>query len=244
MFKKPVYSFYILNIICFLMAGFLPITSLAMDKQLKVYQLMYQEREPGVDPYEVRMLVADKKIRIDTMDDDSGYIVYDDESHTIFSVSHYDKKILVIKPRKFKAEDSGIKSTTEYLQLSDAPKVSGKSIYNYSVHAGEGKAQQTCIDLQLVEGLLPEVTKILKNYQKVISGQQVQLLKKTIKDVQTPCYLVDQIYNEGTYYDKGLPIQEWHSNEKSKILMNYKQVKIKSDIFDLPEGYARFSIAE
>jgi hypothetical protein len=76
--------------------------------------------------------------------------------------------------------------------------------------------------LQIVEGLLPDVSKMLRNYLKVVSGQQVKMTNNIVDDIQTPCFYVDQIYNTGAYFEKGLPIQEWHSNERSKILTTYK----------------------
>lgn len=211
---------------------------------LDIYKLSYQEREPGIDAYEVTMLVSERFLRIDESGEDSGYIIYDDKIKTIFSVSHYDKSILVIKEQPFSIKQLDVESTVEYLPLTDAPTVSGKALFNYRVFIGEESAEENCLELQLAEGLLPEVTSLLKKYQHVISGQQVKMLKNTIKEIQTPCYLVDQIYNEGLYYDKGLPVQEWHSNEKSKRLINYKKLKVKATVFDLPDDYNEFSIMQ
>ncbi len=222
-----------------------PALSADLDiKKTKVYKLTYQEREPGIDPYEITMLISNRFIRIDETGEDSGYIIYDDKQKTIFSASHYDRRTLVIKPEFFSAEKSGIKSDVEYLALADAPSVSGKTLFNYRITTGKKKEEKTCAELQIVEGLLPEVTAMLKSYQQVLSGQQVKMLKNTIKEVQTPCYLVDQIYNEGLYYDKGLPIQEWHSNEKSKMLIDYQQLEVDNKVFELPEGYTEFSVPE
>jgi hypothetical protein len=60
---------------------------LKKDKTSEAYQLSYIEREPGVDDYEVTMLVSDRYIRIDEQDEASGYIVYDDRDKVIYSVS-------------------------------------------------------------------------------------------------------------------------------------------------------------
>jgi len=209
---------------------------------LDVYKLSYQEHEPGIDTYEVTMLVSDRFLRIDESGEDTGYIIYDDKIKTIFSVSHFDKRILVIKEQPFSIKQLNVLSTVEYLPLSDAPTISGKPLFNYRIFTGKGVEEKTCAQLQVAKGLLPKVASLLKKYQRVISGQQVKMLDNTIKEVQTPCYLVDQIYNEGLYYDKGLPIQEWHSNEKSKRLVDYKKVKVKATVFDLPTGYEKFSI--
>jgi len=212
----------------------------------QVYQLSYIEREPGVDDYEVTMLVSDRFIRVDEQDEASGYIVYDDRDKVIYSVSHYDKSVLVIKEHHFSEKDSPVKPVVEYLQLDDAPTVSGSEIYNYRIYIDDGKggaeSEDTCTEIQLVENLLPEVRKILHNYQKVVSGQQVKMSDNKITDVHNACFYADQIYNTGAYYDKGMPIQEWHSNERSKILTSYKKIAVGMDRFIIPKEYRQFSV--
>ena len=208
----------------------------------QVYQLSYIEREPGVDEYEVTMLVSDRYIRIDQVDEDSGFIIYDDKDKVIYSVSHHDKSVLVIKEHDFSEKKSPVKYEVEYLELADAPKVSGNVIFNYRVYTDKGGDEETCLEMQIVEKLLPEVTRLLKNYQNVVSGQQVRMTDNKVNDVQTACYFVDQIYNKGKYYDKGLPIQEWHSNERFKVLSSYKKISVTADKFTIPEKYRQFSV--
>ncbi len=208
----------------------------------QVYELQYIEREPGVDDYEVAMFVSDRYVRVDELGEDSGYIIYDDMSKTIYSVSHHDKSVLVIKEHVFAGADSPVKYEIEYLPLADAPKVSGNDVFNYRVFTGDKNKEETCIEVQLVEDLLPDVAKLLKNYQTVISGQQVKMTDNKISEMQTACFFVDQIYNRGLYYDKGLPIQEWHSNERSKILSSYKKTDVNKDTFLIPDDYKKFSI--
>jgi len=221
----------------------LSFSAFAADK-VDAYKLTYIEREPGTDEYEVTMLVSDRFIRVEESGEESGFIVYDDEDKTIFSVSHHDKSVLVIKEHVFTIDSSPVKPIVEYLELADAPMVSGKSMFNYRVFVKTEKEgeEETCIEVQLVEGLMPEVGQILQNYQKVVSGQQVKMVKNEITEMQTACFFVDQIYNSGDYYLKGLPVQEWHSNERSKILTDYKKMSVDSKKFKLPEDYRQFSI--
>ena len=208
----------------------------------EVYQLSYIEREPGVDDYEVNMLVSDRYIRVDEVGEESGFIIYDDKQKKIFSVSHFDKSVLVINEHVFSEKDSPVKHEVEYLELADAPSVSGRKIYNYRVFTEGNDNEETCAELQIVEGLLPGVSRVLRNYQKVVSGQQVKMTNNIVDDMQTPCFYVDQIYNTGAYYEKGLPIQEWHSNERSKILTTYKKVKVDPGKFSYPDEYRKFSV--
>lgn len=212
------------------------------EETIDAYKLSYVEREPGVDEYPVTLLVTDRYVRLDEEGENSGYILYDDKTKVIYSVSHVDNSTLIIKEHKFSEKDSPVKGKTEYLQLADAPKVSDNDIYNFRLYIEEAANQITCMEIQLVENILPEVRQMLRNYQKVVSGQQVRMTDNVVSEVQGGCYFVDQVYNTGAYYDKGLPIQEWHSNERARILTSYKKVKVSADKFVIPEGYREFSI--
>lgn len=207
-----------------------------------VTELRYIEREPGIDDYEVVFLVSDRYIRIDDLADESGYVVFDAESGNIYGVSHFDKSVLVIEPFVFSEEDSPVRHEVEYLELTDAPEVSGNQVYNYRVYTGKDDNEETCIDVQLVENLLPEVRVMLKRYQEVLSGQQVRLTDNELNEIQTACFYIDQVYNTGAYYDKGLPIQEWHSNGRFKALTSFKKISAGLEEFDVPDDYRRFSI--
>jgi hypothetical protein len=235
----------LLTVLLVLSAG---ISAQAKKDGQEVYKLSYLERESGTDEYEVTMLISARYIRIDEEGESSGFIVYDDKDKVIYSVSHHDKSVLVIKEHVFTTDNLPVKPTIEYLPLADAPMVSGKAVFNYRVYInennskGESESEETCIEVQLVENLLPEVRTILQNYQKVVSGQQVKMVDNKITEMQTACYYIDQIYNTGAYFEKGLPIQEWHSNERSKILTGYSKVSVSSDKFKIPQDYRQFSI--
>ena len=98
------------------------------------------------------------------------------------------------------------------------------------------------MDVLLAEGLLKDVTAVFYSYQRTLTGQQSRLLKATPMEYQSSCFLSDQVFNEGDYYQKGLPIQEWHSNGKSRLLVSYRQVKVDPLIFQLESGYQNYSL--
>jgi hypothetical protein len=205
-------------------------------------KLVYQEQEEGVDPYVVTFTVSSDYLRIDDDSDNSGYIIFDISKKRIYSVSHFDKSILVIPEYPESAHDPDFDIDVEYRAIEDAPTISGKQVYNYRVKAVSGEKTDTCMDIQLVPGLLPEVSKTLQSFQKIISGKNVSGLEMTPDEYQTPCYLVDQIYNRGDYYSKGLPVHEWHSNKKKRLLINFEDTDVDPAIFKIPEEYRQYSL--
>ena len=211
------------------------------DEKVSAYELLYDEQETGTDVYAVRFTVTDRYIRIDDLSDNSGYILYDDKESKIYSVSHYDESVFVIPAYKYKKPDMQDKVEEVYQPLTNAPKISGKTVYNYRVNS-VSDSKDVCVDIQLVPDLLPEVTKILRKYQKVVTGQQARSLKNTPEEYQTTCFIYNQVFNDGEYYEKGLPIQELHSNGKKRILTSYKKIDVSSKLFERSENYREYSL--
>ena len=98
------------------------------------------------------------------------------------------------------------------------------------------------MNILLAEGLLPEVGSIFSSYQKILTGQQSRLIDATPKEYQSSCFLSDQVFNEGDYYHKGLPVQEWHSNGKTRSLVSYRKVKVDELMFKPEEAYKNYSL--
>lgn len=232
-----------------LQAGFVPCALLVLfatqagaANQVEAVKLRYQEIEQGVEPYEVVYTVSDDFIRVDDDSDSSGYIVFDRDKSKVYSVSHYNKSILVVPKYPDKSFDPDFELVVEFQALDDVPPISGKKVHNYRVRAVTDGSSETCMDIQLVPGLLPEAAKSLQAFQTIMSGLHSSTLENTPEEFRTPCYLVDQIYNKGDYYQKGLPIQEWHSNQRVRQLVNFENTSVDVSIFDIPPDYRQYSL--
>ena len=84
-------------------------------------------------------------------------------------------------------------------------------------------------------------TNLLK-FQALVSGQHVYNLDNIPSEFRTPCYHIDEVYNIGEYYEKGLPIQEWHSNNKIRQLVNFEPVDVSAMQFTYPLDYRQYSL--
>lgn len=229
-------SIYIVSSVIFVLSY-----AVIAAESVNAVKLTYQEQEQGVDPYVVTYTISSEYLRIDDADK-SGYIIYHINEHKIYSISHYDQSILVIPQYPVTEFNPDFKLDIEYKLLENAPLISRKKVYNYRVNAVTDVTIETCMDIQLVPGLLPEVTKLLQSFQQITSGQHALNLEGTPEEFKTPCFLVDQVYNKGDYYSKGLPIQEWHSNEKRRQLMNYEDAEVDAEIFKIPQEYRQYSL--
>jgi len=78
---------------------------------------------------------------------------------------------------------------------------------------------------------------IMQAYQNVLTGEQVRLLANTPEDMRSPCFLADQVYNDGGYYARGLPVQIWHSRGYARILTDFQDQQVEQALFTVPEDY-------
>ncbi len=199
---------------------------------------LYEEKEQNTPPVNMRYLLTRKYMRIDNGQQTGDYILFDRKHKKIFSINHDDKTILVINNNHW--EKPVFKFQTKILQnkLLQAPEVSGQSMVDYWVKADD----KLCSRFQLLPEKFRQEMKVFHEYQKVLSGQQVKSIRHTPVEMQTPCFLVDQVYNDGAYYLEGLPVQEWHSRGYAKFLKDYKQEKVNPELFLLPDGYKEYSV--
>ena len=216
---------------------------MASDKQ-SAYQLIYDEKEQGTDFYAVKYTITDNHIRIDDDNSDSGYILFDIKENKIYSISHYDESILVIPGYSISDTVSDLKPDVRYEPMTGAPAISGKQVYSYRVTADSKPDSETCMDIKIAAGLLPEIAAKLKHYQSVLAGQQIKNIITIPEDYRTACYMIDQVYNDGKYFDKGIPVHEWHSNNKVRMLRDMGELSVDVVLFDLPGQYRQFKLDE
>ena len=212
--------------------------------KISVTRLVYQEVEDGIEAFDNQYLFTDRYLRISEPDDASGYILFDADDSKIYSVSHFDRSILVIPEYPLKEISKDYRDDIRYDKLQDAPLIDGRPVYSYRIGASplDGGETRVCADIQLVPDLLPEVTEMLHRYMQVMSSQQRMDLEKTPPELRTPCFLQDQVFNTGEYYRKGLPVREWHSSGKQRLLLDFGKIEVDSSLFALPTDYRRFSI--
>ncbi len=220
----------------FLLTTILLCYSVTASAKTPVTIFWYDEKESGTAPSHMRYLVGDQFIRIDEGGKDDNYVLFDAAKKKIYSVNHYDRTLMVIEHEDWQAPKFEFKHEVSEKAMHDAPQVAGKTVHHYRVRGD----RKICTDVQYVPGLFPQRMALLQQYQQVLSGQLVRSLNNTPKEMHTPCFLADQVYNGGEYYARGLPIQIWHSRGYARLLTNYEDAEVDDDLFQLPLDYSEY----
>ncbi|MCW9012842.1 MAG: hypothetical protein OQL06_03595 [Gammaproteobacteria bacterium] len=208
------------------------------DKQfISAMAFFYDEIEKDAGQTEMRYLVTPDFLRIDYGDADDDFILYDKSAEIIYSVNREDRTILFINKFLWKMPMFNFNRKIEINELKDAPTIAGKHLKTMHLKADD----EICMDVQLIPNIYTDEMAVFKSYQNILSGQQSRMMKNTPKEMQTPCFLLAQIYNNGEYYDLGLPVQEWHARGYAKILKNYQKISVANSLFKLPESYRKYA---
>ena len=205
-------------------------------EKLKSLSLIYDELEQGAGQLQMRYLLNEQFLRIDSGSSDSDFILFDVKQKKIFSINHEDQTILKINQKPWSIKNLKLDFTESEQLLEDAPKINNNPVYQYTMKAGD----DVCTRVYFIKDTYPAYMKVFQQYQNVLSGQQVAMLKTTPEELQTPCFLLDQVYHSGDYYLKGLPIQISFSRGYEKFLKSYKELEVEADLFVLPEGYKEY----
>jgi len=216
-------------------AGVYAESSKVADK-VKVTRLWYLEKETGTDPIKMRYLISDRYMRIDEGYPKDDYVLYDNASHTIYNINHEDRTMMVIHQRDWQSPAFAFKHAQSHKMLIGSPRIADKTVVSFQSTAG-GKV---CADIQLLPDVFSREQQLFQAYQTVLSGQSIASLKNTPKEYQTPCFLVDDIYNSGDYYQLGLPVNEWHARGYSRLLQDFGSAEVSPELFQLPKGYSEY----
>lgn len=204
--------------------------------ELNAQAFWYEELEQDVPPSLHRYLVTDHFMRIDSGKAGDDYILFDTSKKIIYSINHDDHTILTIESKPWQLPEFEFKRHQVSDKLASGPKLFGQTVTNYRLFAD----RDMCVEIQLVPEIHPQSRIMFRDYQRVLSGQQVQSLFNTPQEMRNPCFLIDQVFNAGDYFDQGLPVQEWHSRGYARLLKDVKSLKVDEKLFSLPKNYQHF----
>ena len=211
-------------------------TGLAQAESLKSLVLFYDEVEEGVGAQSMRYLINKDFLRIDNGDAKADFILFDVNKKLIFSINHEDQTVLKIDNHKWTRPLLNFKISVSDELMPDAPEIFNKAVYNYQVKAED----QVCTQVFMIKDAYPQAMKVMYSYQQVLSGQQVATLQNTPKSLHTPCFLLDQVYHAGDYYQSGLPVQITYSRGYAKLLKDIKDQEIDTRLFKIPATYKEY----
>lgn len=245
--KTPIFSRWTVNnlslwlaVFCILPAAFVCSGLSGCSKKdsgeefLPATVVYFEEAEPGIDPYPVRMIVTKRWMRIDNGRDDDDFLVFDRSELKISSINRMDQSVFLVKPDAKEIPSEGQpKIERETYADADMPTLEGVKPTHKSISVGD----KLCRDTVAVQGMMPDVVDASKEYLTTLSLQQFQLLNKTPPEMRDPCMLVNLIYRPTEHLSDGFPVRESDYRGFVRELTGFEELKVPPRLFEVPQEF-------
>lgn len=221
----------------------LGLNSTASAESVEGVMLKYMVSEPGLEPYPSRIIITDKMVRMDDDDAQGDYLLFDREKQLISSVTHEDGTVFEIPARALPVKPPIPLKRDQTLEVIEkAPAIGGKQPHQLRLFVNE----RLCYDAVVVPGMLPDSVRALRDFNRVLAGEQAKMLGVLPTELIEGCDLALHTFHPEWVLESGLAIQEFDvSAQRGRLLINFVQ-EFKADkvLFALPAEYKRYSTPE
>jgi len=209
--------------------------SLLADDELLLTEVLFEESEPGIQPYVTRVLLGQHFMRLDDgLDQDpQGYILFDRKTHEVHHFNHQQQSHLLMKALQHEKIDFEIDYRVVKRSLPDAPQIDGKAAVRHEFIAGETLCRKSIN----VAGFLVDVTQALKDYEQALAAQMSQTLGDIPASVRSACFLSNYYLYAGDYLKGGFPMTLSDDQGRHKILLSFRQVVKPASLLNKVDGY-------
>lgn len=196
---------------------------------------VYLEKEPGQEPAISKFTLDKNFLRIDS-GRDGGFVLFDRNKKEVFSVSGFDKTIMVIAKRLGSIR-SPIKIDFKVEKKEINVRIFSSPLLHHRFYANG----QRCSDLFSVvvpnDGLLDT----LKEFYNILALEHAQVLETTPTDVLDACDLSLYVVHSNFRLKYGLPSQEIDYTGKHRILLDFDlDYEAPAGWQRLPDGYEQY----
>jgi hypothetical protein len=202
--------------------------------------LQYMVSEPGLEPYPSRIIVTDAMVRMDDGVPGGDFLLFDRKSQLISSVTHEDGMILEIPAREVTQQSPILLKRDQSLEAdSTAPMIDDKQPHRLRLLVND----KLCYDAVVVPGLLPDTLKALRDFNRVLAGEQGKMLGALPGEMLEACDLAIHTFYSEWALESGLAIQEYDvATRRGRLLVDIDQAfKVEPRLFELPSNYRHYS---
>jgi len=232
-----------------LMSSVVVLSSLSscVTKEEKDTLVIFMEQESGVEPYQTRMIVTKKFIRVDDGERAKSFILYNRNKKIVYSIDPDEKTVMAVHEKKLKKGEvleppfKLTHSVKEMPEMKDAPTIKGESAKHYQLITND----KICYDVVAIKNLMPNVVKALKEFHNHMAADSMVTFNNIPKELHEACDISSTTFKPARQFDFGFPIQEWGNNDYSRSLVDFNDAyKADPKLFVFPEGYQHYTVQE
>ncbi len=182
----------------------------------------------------VRMLVTGDYLRIEDGDAASGFILFDRRAATVYSVSHTDRTVLVVRAGPVQLVPPKRFQNTVAREAEPLPPVNGRPVVHYRLLTNG----ERCADVYAADGLLPEAVAALREYHQALAAVQGEGQARMPAALQSACDLAEFVFLPARHLELGFPVRQVNRAGVTRQLVDYQTgAPIEATLFEVPKGY-------
>ena len=209
--------------------------------------VLFMEQENGVEPFQTRMIISKKFIRIDDGKSSDSFVLFDRTKKIVYSTIPDERRVMAIHEKKIKKGQVFeppfplIHSVKEMPEMKDAPEIDGEIANHYQLITND----KICYDVVAIKGLMPHVVKALTEFNMHMATDSRVTFNNIPADLHEACDMTLTTFKPARQFEFGFPIQEWGKQDYSRTLVDY-DVDYKADpkLFVLPVDYQHYTVTE
>jgi hypothetical protein len=226
-----------------LIAVFFSVVLIGCNAKPTEVKIMFVEQEPGVEPYQTRLIVTPDFMRFDDGEGSIDFVLFDRKKEIIYSTNSGEETVMSVEAKKTEVQPPfELKQSVKNLgMLEDAPKIQNETAQHYQFMTN-GKL---CYEVVAVKGLMPDVVKAMQAFQKILESDSKLTFNTIPADMHNACDMSMSTFAAGQHLEYGFPIQEWTPDGTGRALVDFDD-KFKADkkLFQLPENYQLYSVQD
>jgi hypothetical protein len=216
-----------------LFSGLLSAQMQTDGKMLSVTEVRIAETEPGIGRFVSRLMLSKDFLRLDDGAADGNFTLFNRKTHEIHSFNHEDQSQLVMKPIAQKKIDFKLDFKIDDSEMKDAPSVGGVTPVQHQYYADTRLCKQSVN----VQGLLPQMTQALIDYEQALVAQNSQTLERIPAGVRSSCYMANNYLHASDYLKQGFPLFVMDDLGRQKRLQGFQQIEVPASLFEPIAGY-------
>lgn len=223
--------------LCGLLLGMSAVAHAAPEQAAAM--LLYQVTEPGLEPYNSRIIVTPRHMRMDDGVAEGNFVLFDRKTRIIYSVTHSDKTVLEIRPQTVAIEPPLMLAMQHAVVETERPlpAVAGKTPQQHRLKVNG----MLCYEIVTIEGVMDDALAAMRSFRTVLAGENARILPQVPADMQDPCDLALNTFAPHWQLQFGLPIHEWDTQGKGQQLLDFNAgYPVTTPMFSLPKGYQHY----
>lgn len=208
----------------------------------KSHYIVYMDEEKGVEPFQTRIIITPKHLRMDDGEGSEDYLLFDRASRTIHSINTQNRTDMLVREKQIELQPpfALVYSVKDLGNMKDAPTINEHVPRHFQYLTND----TVCLDVVSLPELMPDAVAALREFHEVLASDSASTFSNLPADMHVPCVMSLSTFAPTQHLQNGFPIREWKQGY-SRMLVDFREdYQADPALFELPADYFTYSVQQ